>query len=547
MLSLLSVEEIRTLPEFQSECELVADAAALARTLNWAMLLDPQTNEYPGIGGGEFYFVRSERFDKRHTDVMLIKDLISSNAAGLCIVNTAVYHRLSEEAGSLAKEHHFPVFLAERMADITKTIRRINQAVLESGGNEGELALSEEYSRRLLEMEEEPNKELLRFTAEFLHCECAYWHILSEPVTTGSSDLKSLISNDRKEILALPDNGIWQKEKLAACAIHVLSEPYADVFLLRNTAVSSFDIAILKKLTAVLRRRVITDFLNRLQLQHYKDTQWVRFWLEGKLSDRLIRDHLDKLQIGKPEGYVVGTVKLPRQRSYSYDYRRSHENENRIVSDAILQTSILMFRSFRVEGFASLQYIDNAASCMWHIYIAPEGMKDWKERYQNAVEALNSNEEFLKDDPDLRLGLSSCRKKVEMSLTASHAEYTRDLQLPLQQKTVTYESLHLLKAVDALRENERLDSFVEEELGDLLSEENEELLKTLRCYFLCNCRKNKTAEALYIVRQSLYARLERIEEILGEGFDQDGRRVALEIALAALALDRGENTEDFLS
>ncbi|MBR2552628.1 MAG: helix-turn-helix domain-containing protein [Erysipelotrichaceae bacterium] len=540
MLSLLSVEEIRGLPVFRSDCEKIADAAAFSRTLAWAMVLDPQKEEYPAVGGGEFYFVQSDRFDKRHTDTALVKDLISGNASGLCIMNTTVYHRLSEEAEQLAKEHHFPIFLTEQNLDITETIRTINKAVLESGGSENELILSEEYSRRLLEKENESNTELLRYTADVLHCECIYWHILSEPVTTGQSDLKDRIKEDREDILALKDNEIWRKENIAACSIHVLSEPYADVFLLRDSGITDFDITILKKLTSVLRRRVISDFLNRLQLQHSRDTQWVRFWIEGKLSDRLIRDHVDKLKIGKPEAYIVGSVKLPRQRSYSYNYRRSHENDNRIVSDAILQTSILMFRSFRAEGFSSYQHIDNTSSRMWHIYLAPEGMKDWKERYQKAVETLNGNEEFLKDDPELRLGLSSCTKKGELPLAAANAEYTRDLRLSLPQRAVTYESLHLLKAVEALRASERLDSFIDEELGDLLLEENEELLKTLRCYFQCNCRKNKTADALYIVRQTLYARLERIEEILGKGFDQDGRRVALEIAIAALELGGGE-------
>ncbi len=547
MISLLSVAEVRSLAVFQSDCEVIADSTALARSVSWAMMLDPQENSRPGTGGNEFYFVRSERFDKRHTDTALLRDLIAVNAAGICIENAAVYHQLSEEAASLAKENHFPVFLADRTLNTAEVIRTINQAALDSRGSESERAVCEEYSRQLLEKEDASNPDLLKYTASFLNCECAYWHILSEPVVTGNTDLKTLIGEDRKEILSLADNGIWRKKKTAACSIHVLSEPYAHVFLLRDAEITDFDITILKKLTAVLRRRVIDEFLKRLQLQHNKDTQWTRFWLEGKLSDRLIRDHLDKMEIGKPEGFIVGVVRLPKQRSYSYDYRRSHESDNRIVSDAILQTSILMFRSFRVQGFASLQHIDSTNNVMWHIYIAPEGMKDWRERYKSAAASLNGNSEFLKDDPDLKLGLASCRKKGELPMATANAEYSRDLQPPLHRKVIVYEDLHLLKAVEALRSSERLDSFIDEELGDLLSEENEELLKTLRCYFLCNCRKNRTADELFIVRQTLYARLDRIEEILGRGYDQDGRRVALEIALAALDLNYIENTKTPLS
>ena len=55
--------------------------------------------------------------------------------------------------------------------------------------------------------------------------------------------------------------------------------------------------------------------------------------------------------------------------------------------------------------------------------------------------------------------------------------------------------------------------------------------ETLKVYLHTNGQKKDTAERLFIVRQTLYHRLEKIEQLLGPDFMQPEKRLALELML----------------
>jgi purine catabolism regulator len=85
-----------------------------------------------------------------------------------------------------------------------------------------------------------------------------------------------------------------------------------------------------------------------------------------------------------------------------------------------------------------------------------------------------------------------------------------------------------------------LGRFVDEQLGVLLEHDarrGRDLVRTLDAYLANNLSKTHTAEALGVRRQTLYARLKRIEGLLGDlDLGQRDRRTALDLALAAWRL-----------
>jgi purine catabolism regulator len=85
-----------------------------------------------------------------------------------------------------------------------------------------------------------------------------------------------------------------------------------------------------------------------------------------------------------------------------------------------------------------------------------------------------------------------------------------------------------------------LSRFIEEQLGVLLEHDarrGRELVRTLDAYLANNLSKTHTAAALGVRRQTLYARLKRIEGLLGDlDLGQRDRRTALDLALAAWRL-----------
>ncbi|TAM91942.1 MAG: PucR family transcriptional regulator [Jatrophihabitans sp.] len=85
-----------------------------------------------------------------------------------------------------------------------------------------------------------------------------------------------------------------------------------------------------------------------------------------------------------------------------------------------------------------------------------------------------------------------------------------------------------------LSQGPELAAFVESELGALLQHDSEsgaKLLPTLRAYLAAAGRKADTVTALRVQRRTLYARLARIERIVGHSLDDQDTRTRLTLAL----------------
>jgi purine catabolism regulator len=93
--------------------------------------------------------------------------------------------------------------------------------------------------------------------------------------------------------------------------------------------------------------------------------------------------------------------------------------------------------------------------------------------------------------------------------------------------------------LNLLRDEPRLQTFVERELGALLAYDaqhpREQLLGTLRTYLEHGRNKSAAAEATHLSRPAFYERLARISHIVGA--DLDAVDVCLSLHVALLALD----------
>ncbi len=90
-----------------------------------------------------------------------------------------------------------------------------------------------------------------------------------------------------------------------------------------------------------------------------------------------------------------------------------------------------------------------------------------------------------------------------------------------------------------LAQGPELAAFVESELSPLLAHDarsSARLVPTLQAYLDNACRKNDTAQALWIQRRTLYGRLARIEQLLGRSLNDQDTRTRLTLALQGLGL-----------
>ena len=94
--------------------------------------------------------------------------------------------------------------------------------------------------------------------------------------------------------------------------------------------------------------------------------------------------------------------------------------------------------------------------------------------------------------------------------------------------------LHLHGLLHLLRDDARLITFVERELGPLLAHgRGTELAEALAAFLAAGGNKAAAAKASHLARPTFYERLRRIERILGVSLDSAEIRTSLHVALLA--------------
>ena len=90
-------------------------------------------------------------------------------------------------------------------------------------------------------------------------------------------------------------------------------------------------------------------------------------------------------------------------------------------------------------------------------------------------------------------------------------------------------------------------AFCQDVLGTLVAYDrtrNADLLQTLRVYFHCNGNAVESAERLFLHRNSLLYRLQRIEEILGVDLKDSQTRLTLHLAVELVELLETDPTSE---
>jgi purine catabolism regulator len=141
----------------------------------------------------------------------------------------------------------------------------------------------------------------------------------------------------------------------------------------------------------------------------------------------------------------------------------------------------------------------------------------------------------LGHDVQIRFGIGRPSDRYSEA-TRHFREAEQVLSGPPQITSPFFENLGIYRLLLQIQEGYVIDSFVEDYLGPLLrydKEHGSQLLQTLRVFLDQGCSKQESSDRLYIRRQTLYHRLDKIGELLGDTFTSAEHRICLELALRA--------------
>ncbi|GAB4483703.1 MAG: PucR family transcriptional regulator [Anaerolineales bacterium] len=141
----------------------------------------------------------------------------------------------------------------------------------------------------------------------------------------------------------------------------------------------------------------------------------------------------------------------------------------------------------------------------------------------------------------VRCGIGTPAVEVgEWRVSFSRAGQALDMARRLNERSpLYYPDLSVYRLLLQLEHSPELIAFQEEILGNLLATENpQEFLNTLEAFFAHNGNLSQTAESLYIHRNTLVYRLERIAAITQIDLDKPENRLAIQLALHIYRMTR---------
>jgi PucR family transcriptional regulator, purine catabolism regulatory protein len=164
--------------------------------------------------------------------------------------------------------------------------------------------------------------------------------------------------------------------------------------------------------------------------------------------------------------------------------------------------------------------------------------KNIKERIKTGIESIIDSE-FIRKQSSAKILIAAgyfignLHDVHKSYLTAKEAQ--RILQKMNNKATYYfYEDLHLYRLISHMSKHINLQEFAAEYLQPVIQYDQKykcKLLETLKVYLECNGSKQEAASKLFIVRQTLYHRLQKLEDILGKDFMEHEKRVAIEFML----------------
>ena len=515
----LSVHEILKNKHFK-HAKIVAGKSGLYRHVRWVHVLE-RTSIENFLNGNELILSTGIGWEgDKEVFSSIVQQSIDSNVAGLCIELGRYISEIPQEVIELAEAHDFPIIAFSKEVRFIDITQEIHSLLIKK--NYQILSDLEEYSNRLnqLLLSSNPQQRILQLLHE--HLKMTVFYMPNQGKVQVIS--KKTSAEQDKLFQLLKDNHVSNHMNIAHQSVQAMNQTFAELFIISDLeTITEYESLILDRSATALAQSLFRELYVE-EHRKAKEAEWVGRWLEGDYSYEEIHRYLLELEPNlKPNGCTVLHCKADHLDEFISEF-----------------TYLLVYlRSvFEQRGIFLLSHIQK--NQMSFILINKWKTDDLKRRVQDGIDYLH-NSEYIKriELPNIKFGVGKLINQLsqikESYRTAKQTMKIRE-RMPTKLSSYFYEDLYIFRLVLAANEQGVLSEFISDYLGPILlhdQKKNGELLKTLKVYLQCKGAKKETAEQLHIVRQTLYHRLDKLYELIGDDFMDPYKRQAIEVAITA--------------
>ncbi|OCT12346.1 hypothetical protein A8709_31450 [Paenibacillus pectinilyticus] len=528
----LTVEEVLKRPSFQ-HAYIAAGKLGLGRLVRWVHIIEVSQFEQL-LQGGEMILTTGAAF-KNDTQLFLtyLDQLILRQVSCLCIEMGHYLSSVPQTWMDAAEAHDLPLIIfpeAVRFIEITQDIHSyiINQhhQVLQDLEK-----ISREFHRMTL------SSQGVSHVLALLHSSTKA-QVIYVP---GDAQPKFIPAIGKKEsaqwLSVLRQGTVPYVEEVGSQTVIVqpvgaMGKTWAHLLLVLDRKPLEYEYLILDSASLSIAQ----DLLRKRYMEErklYSQTLWVDDLLHMRIHD----EEQIKVLIGAEFKRLNA---LPYQ-VILIEFEEEQEGEPSTEEEGIesvgLHLSLAVRAIFEGQLFHPLITLKHNRLVVVAFDKAPK--KSAKERLQHVFGSLQD----MKADENIRLKIGV--GQPNQSFMQAHRSYQEALQalsltatLP-HKKVMFYDELGVFELLFHISDKKILQSFIRTYLGPIIDHDESkgsELLRTLKVFLDHDGSKQMAAGQLFIVRQSLYYRLDKIEELLGADYMQPEKRLALQVGIRAYQL-----------
>lgn len=518
----LQVKDAMKSPHFKS-AEVIAGANGLHKIFKWVHVVEIVQIENL-LAGHELILTTGISLKESVQQFeIFVESLIKADCSGLCIEYGSYIQSIPEEIISLANTHDFPIIVFHEVVSFVSITQDLHSSIM----NQQYLMIStlEAYSQQL-------NKSALRDQNIEGILKNMHQHINSQIILNihGREPIfYPNMAHEKRQVflnrLEIEENNYLIKRQ----PIFILDQHYADVTIFKEDGVfTEFEMLIFDRTTTTIAQILMRAFYIE-EKRDIEDAQTLSYWIDDKLS----KEEIYKYVLSHHANYENngGTVFIL---SSPQSIQKSHED--------IVYSKLYYRNLFERNGF--LPFLHERKSYIVFILLNKQGLQTTRLYLQKVIKVLKDSEFYLKQQ---KKGYQFAVGKIVSCISEISKSYQTALDtLYICRKVKTtsyfYDDLHLFHLIYKLQMQVNLKEVVNDYLQPIIEydkQHNGRLMETLEVYLQTNASKQETAKQLFIVRQTLYHRLKKLETLLGKEFMSGHNRLTLEFMFLAKTLIEG--------
>ncbi|MEK4425067.1 PucR family transcriptional regulator [Solibacillus sp. FSL K6-1523] len=511
----LTVSEVMTKKLFSS-ARLIAGAKGQLNVIKWVHIVE-SLDAAKLLKGNELILTTGIHLkDNEEIFKQFIHQLIASKAAGLCIELGNSIQEIPHFIQQMATDYQFPLIIFHKEVAFVEITQDIHSMLI---NQQYEMIKNlEDYAQQL-------NKYTLtvnNYEQILMHL---YKHLGLQVIFTFNGQKPIFIPNiyqEKYEAMqqANPDD---VENHFIQCDVNIFNQYYGEVCLFSSQRVlNEYDALILDRTVIALSQYLLRELYIE-EKKGMEDREILDNWLNGKATiEELTHFMQDHHASSASNRWIVMIHQIQKRKSSDVTYYK-------------------LFARNVLEKFGFYPFILEKNSQLIFILADLREQESYKQRIEQALAQIHDNNSKYKY-ADLNF-LYAVGKYVSHIQTVKNsyttANDTLEIRWKSQELSCFYEDLHLHHLILHLQKSPSVMDMIAETIYPLIEydqKHNSQLVETLKVYLQTNGLKKETSERLFIVRQTLYHRLEKIEQLLGHDFMKPEKRLTLELMLFASEL-----------